>query len=56
MSNIVQWAIVAFALAISIWVLARKFKKQASGKCDGCCERCKLHDQPVDCSDYKANH
>lgn len=36
MSEIIQWIVVIAAVAISAIFLARKFKRQAKGKCDGC--------------------
>ena len=52
MSEIIQWGIVIAAVAISAIFLARKFKRQAKGKCDGCCERCSMYARPTDCESY----
>ena len=52
MSEIIQWIVVIAAVAISAIFLARRFKRQAKGKCDGCCERCSMYVQPTDCASY----
>lgn len=52
MGEVIQWLVVAAAVVISALFLAKKFRKQAQGKCDGCCERCKLYDNLNQCSDY----
>jgi hypothetical protein len=42
MSDLVQWGVVAVAVVVSVIFLAYKFRRGASGECDGCCEKCKL--------------
>jgi hypothetical protein len=53
MSEVIQWGVAAMALAVSVIFLLCKFKREASGKCDGCCERCGHHTCPTDCADFK---
>lgn len=52
MGEVIQWVAVGASVAASAWFLACKLRKQAAGKCDGCCERCKIYSNFNDCADY----
>lgn len=56
MNEIIQWIIVAMAVALSAFVLYKRIHRSAKGKCDGCCSNCsKAAKELEECAERKGN-